>query len=201
MKEAKGVQAFPLEWPAGWPRATAVQTSKFKTTTDKARKRLLEEIARMGGTAPIVSSNVPLRNDGHMRSDREPVDAAVAVYFQREERGMVFACDRYDYVRDNLHALALTIEALRGIERWGASEMMERAFSGFKQLNAENESSSWWKVLDVGSNATGQEIEKAYREKARRAHPDVLGGSAEAMTALNIARGQALNAINEDGGV
>jgi len=193
MTERKSVAAYPLTWPDGWPRSTAIQNSKFKTATDKARKKLLEEISRMGGSAPVISSNVPLRADGQLRADREPVDAAVAVYFQRDGKGMVFACDRYDYVRDNLHALALTIEALRGIERWGASEMMERAFSGFKQLNAENEGMSWWGTLQVDANATAAEIDVAYKKLAKFAHPDMPGGSEAAMGALNVARDQGLN--------
>lgn len=199
MTERTSVAAYPLQWPDGWPRTKDIQTSKFKATTDKARKKLLDEVARMGGEAPVISSNVPLRADGHMRADREPVDAAVAVYFQRNGKGMVFACDRYDFVKDNLHALALTIEALRGIERWGASEMMERAFSGFKQLNAENESMSWWRMLVVKPEATVAEIEKAYREMAKFAHPDMPGGSHEAMAALNVARQQGLDAARSKG--
>jgi hypothetical protein len=199
MTNAKGVQAYPLAWPDGWPRTTSLQVSKFKTATDKARKKLLGEISLMGGTMPVISSNVPLRADGHLRADREPVDAGVAVYFQRNGRGMVFACDRYDYVRDNLHALALTIEAMRGIERWGASEMMERAFSGFLQLNAENDGTSWWKTLQLSPDATVEQIERAYREFAKLAHPDAPGGSDTAMSALNLARDQALSAARGRG--
>jgi hypothetical protein len=197
MGTANGVQAYPLAWPEGWPRSKEIQTSKFKATTDKARKKLLEEISRMGGEMPVISSNVPLRSDGHLRADREPVDAAVAVYFQRNKKSMVFACDRYDYVRDNLHALALTIEALRGIERWGASEMMERAFSGFKQLNAENEGMSWWRMLQVEAGATAAEIDAAYKKLAKFAHPDMPGGSEAAMGALNVARDQGLNVAKQ----
>lgn len=197
MAERKSVAAYPLEWPEGWPRTKFVGTSKFKTATDKARQKLLNEISLMGGTSPVISSNVPLRSDGHLRADREPVDAAVAVYFQRNGKSMVFACDRYDYIRDNLHALALTIEALRGIERWGASEMMERAFSGFKQLNAENEGMSWWGTLQVDAHASAAEIDAAYKKLAKFAHPDMPGGSEAAMGALNVARDQGLSVARQ----
>jgi hypothetical protein len=197
MTNRKAVEAYPLSWPEGWPRTESPGYSKFKTATDKARKKLLTEVALMGGTSTIISSNVPLRTDGQMRADREPVDAGVAVYFQRNEKGMVFACDRYDSVKENLHALALTIEALRGIERWGASEMMERAFSGFKQLAAENEGDSWWKTLQIHPDATIAEIETSYKAMAKFAHPDQPGGSHSAMTVLNAAREQALNVAKQ----
>jgi curved DNA-binding protein CbpA len=49
-------------------------------------------------------------------------------------------------------------------------------------------------VLGVDRSAGRAEIVAAYRDKAKRAHPDA-GGSHEAMTALVRARDQALAAI------
>lgn len=192
MAEKKGVAAYPLQWPKGWPRTKKPGSSKFKTANNKARSKLLNEISLMGGSLVVVSSNVPLNERGQMM-ERDPVDAGAAVYFQRQGKAMAFACDRYDLLRDNIHALALTIEALRGIERWGASEMMERAFSGFKQLAAENPGMSWWATLQLSAGATVDQIEKAYKAMARLAHPDIPGGSDVAMAALNAAREQGLN--------
>lgn len=200
MAERTSVPAYPLAWPDGWPRTKTAQQSKFKTTLYKAQDRLTDEVARMGGTGLVVSSNGPLRRDGKIYADADPQDAGVAVYFQRKGKSMVFACDRYGWIADNLHALALTIEALRGIERWGASEMMERAFSGFKQLAAENEGMSWWKTLQVGADATTAEIDAAYKKLAKFAHPDMPGGSEAAMGALNVARDQGLNVAKHRSG-
>lgn len=45
----------------------------------------------------------------------------------------------------------------------------------------------YYDVLGVTSRATAEEIDKAYRQQARRLHPD-SGGSEEAMKALNEAR-------------
>jgi hypothetical protein len=47
---------------------------------------------------------------------------------------MCFACDRWDSVADNVQAIRKTIEALRGIERWGTGDMVQRAFAGFVAL-------------------------------------------------------------------
>jgi hypothetical protein len=74
-----------------------------------------------------------------------------------------------------------------------SAEILERTFTGFLQLNAENEGMSWWKMLVVSPNATVAEIETAYRACAKFAHPDQPGGSHEAMSALNAAREQGLN--------
>jgi hypothetical protein len=101
----------------------------------------------MGGTNVVVSTNLPLFRDGYpIASGMEPTDPGVAVYFRLNGKSMVFACDRYFYVYENIQAIARTIEALRGIERRGASDMMERAFSGFNALT-DGPSEDWREVF------------------------------------------------------
>ncbi|HEY5054687.1 MAG TPA: hypothetical protein VII58_00915, partial [Acidobacteriaceae bacterium] len=153
MAKRATVYAYPLQWPAGWPRSKTRSYSPFKMEADKSRRKLLDEISMMGGTLPVISTNAQLGAEGKPRLDDRPNDPGVAVYFERKGKRMVFACDKFHLHRENLHAIALTIEALRGIERWGASEMMERAFLGFKQLAAQNEGPSWWGVLQVRAGA------------------------------------------------
>lgn len=193
MANDKGVEAYPLHWPEGWKRTVSPDRSRFKTGFGDARKHLFDELARMGARSIILSTNIPLRNDGMPRANMVPDgrDHGVAVYFQRKERSMVFACDKFDRAHDNIYSIAKTIEALRGIERWGASDMMERAFSGFKQLAAENDGESWWSILGVEASSTAEDIEAGYKRELRKSHPDVAGGSHEAMQKLNLARDQA----------
>jgi curved DNA-binding protein CbpA len=64
--------------------------------------------------------------------------------------------------------------------------MVEQAFAGFTALPAPKNPNE---VLGVRSGASRAEIEAAYREKAKRAHPDA-GGSEAAMAELNSARDQ-----------
>lgn len=190
------VAAYPLQWPEGWAHHEGPKDkSSFKTPTEKAYRNVIAEVGRMSGNSVVVSSNAPLRADGKMRLDREPVDSGIAVYFQRKGTPVAFACDRFDTLRDNLQAIAKTIEALRGLERWGASDMMERAFTGFKALGAgESKKRNWWEVLEVDKNTTSPaEIETQFRKLAKSRHPD-FGGSAEQFTELQEARQSALDA-------
>lgn len=177
--------AYPLQWPSGVPRERNPSPSPFTATIKSADEDIRREVRLMGGTLPVVSSNLELRRDGlPYAGQRQPDDAAVAVYFMRRGRQMVFACDKWRKVEDNMRAIAKTIEALRGIERWGSSDLMERAFTGFEALPAPEQ---WWQVLGVPQKATADEIRNAYRAKARSAHPD-QGGSTAAMARLNAAR-------------
>jgi hypothetical protein len=186
-------EAFPLCWPDGWKRAARRHRSRFEVSGfGKARDFLIAEIRRMGGTGVILSTNIALRNDGlPYANTREPNDPGVAVYFRSGKRDMCFACDAYTTVRENAYAIAKTIEALRGIERWGASDMMERAFRGFAALAATSQE-DWWDVLECLPTADTETINAQYRCRARSEHPDVAGGSHAAMSRLNAARDSAL---------
>lgn len=193
-------EAFPLAWPQGWPRTKTPQSSRFDVTFAAARDGLLEEIRMMGGTLPVLSSNVALRRDGlPYANNSEPTDRGVAVYFMWRGEQRVFACDRWDKVKDNIRALQKTIEAIRGIERWGASDMLDRAFAGFTALPAPGATAKrpWREVLGFppASSPDREGIDIEYRRKAKTAHPDTHGGSHDAMSELNRAREEALREI------
>src|SRR5690606_15253619 len=87
-------------------------------------------------------------------------------------------------------AIGKTIEALRGIARWGMGDMMERAFQGFEALPDPEQ---WWHTLGYLSPAdvvSAEDIETRYRKLAAQRHPD-RGGSDEVMAKLNRARERA----------
>lgn len=190
-------EAFPLHWPQGWPRTKNPKLSRFDVTLANTRDGLFAEIARLGGRYVVLSSNVPLRLDGLPYANRaEPTDSGVAVYFERKGKQMVFACDQWNRVRDNIRAIEKTIEAMRGIERWGASDMLERAFSAFEALPPPGEPAKreWWDILGIPRQSTADDVKAAYRAKASKAHPDA-GGSHDEMAALNAARTAALSSV------
>jgi hypothetical protein len=187
-------EAYPLSWPLGWNRTKLQIASRFDTNTTKALKLLTAEVHRLGGTALVISTNVPLRADGQMRADREPVDPGVAVYFQRRGKPVVFACDKFDVVRDNLYSIAKTIEAMRAIDRWGASEMMERAFSGFKGLpETAGQGEDCWIVLNVPPMSPAHLVTLAHRDLVRKLH--AKEASSEEFSRVNVARDDALRAL------
>jgi len=74
-----------------------------------------------GGDVGLFRALVRARDSGHN-----------AVLGRRKpEHEYVLACDLFTEVRLNMHAIGLTIEAMRQIHRCGASNMLERAFRGF----------------------------------------------------------------------
>ena len=171
------MKAFPLAWPAGWARSADRRRSLFRKSYDASHRELIAEIGKMGGTNVVVSTNLPLFRDGYpIASAIEPKDPGVAVYFRMKGKSMAFACDRYAFVYENLQAIVKTVEAQRGIERWGASDMIERAFAGFKAL-ADGPSEDWREVLgfDPLEIVTKKAVGSRHRELVKLHHPDMGG--------------------------
>jgi hypothetical protein len=190
--------AYPLQWPHGWARTENPGPSRFQTSLYEAKNGLGAELARLGAEDPIITTNIPLNRSGWPDTRAKRVqDTGVAAYFTFDGAEVCMPCDRWWTVAENLHAIELTINALRGIERWGAKEMMEAAFKGYAALPAVSSSPAvaWWTTLGVDANASEDEIHRAYRKLARRLHPDTATGDLEQFKVINLAYEQALAAI------
>lgn len=182
--------AYPLQWPTGRKRTEPYRRARanFSTSFAVARDNLIAEVKRLGGRNLVISTNAPLRQDGlPYASYRKIDDEGVAVYFTLDGQQMGFACDRWDRVEHNMHAIVKTIDALRGIARWGTGDMMKAAFTGFTALPAPDAQKTWREVLGLYSGERNMDIVRAaYRRLASSHHPD-KGGTHDAMTALNSA--------------
>lgn len=189
---AESIPAFPLSWPSGRGRTRYPEKSRFRVALVHAIKHVQEEVRRLGGSGLIISSNLQLRRDGLPYANNiQPDDRGVAVYFTYKKRAMCFACDRWRNVADNVWSIALTIDALRGIDRWGSGDMLQQAFTGFVALPAPEQP---FQVLGVAASATRDDIEAAYRRLAMQHHPD-RGGNADAMARINAARAAMLDQL------
>lgn len=227
MKHDDSITAYPLTWPDGWPRTpehkrdsgsrfgqVTMQTTNYgsyrqkgRITPDKARRALRDELGRLGAKNPIISSNVPLRQDGEMyagAADRRHDDPGIAVYFFLKGKQMVMAQDAYDNVAANMRSLAHAIDGLRTVARHGGGVMLERAFTGFTALPAPEGSQPkrpWWIVLGYSEHAEDradlsvEEVLARFKVLAKRRHPDVDGGSMELFVELQQARDEAVQAL------
>jgi hypothetical protein len=177
------IDAFPLQWPEGYKRTpeSARLKSRFMTSMDRAQRELRRQIDLLGAQDLIVSTNIPVRNDGLLYTDwmrRKIDDPGVAIYFVLSGEQQCLCCDNYPTIWENIYALAKGVEALRGIERWGISEFMKRAFTGFKALPSSDDNKPWWEILGVNKTSAAETIKNAYRKKAMECHPD-KGGTPE----------------------
>lgn len=184
------ITASPLTWPTGWPRARKREDSRFgqwnvKPTIHAGTQDVIYELGLMGVDRKdiIVSTDLKLRNDGLPYSkQRTPDDVGVAVYWRdRAGNDRVIALDKYTRIGCNLRAIARTLEALRGIERWGGGQILDRAFTGFTALPTPETAGGVdpYELLGITPEAGPEERSQAYRRARSKAHPDRPGGSAE----------------------
>lgn len=182
-------EAYPLYWPEGRPRTLHYnrERARFDMSLARARDEVVRQIEMMCGRYEwqhreanlIISTNLQLRRDGLPLANQRAVDdPGVAVYFDHKKRRVCFACDRWDKIEDNMQAIAKTIEALRGIDRWGTGDMMEAAFRGFTAL-PDSASTNWRIVLGVPTaGASAADIRAMYMQLRSKHHPD-HGGDPE----------------------
>lgn len=147
-------EAYPLAWPEGTPRTKHPRPSSFARGShrDALGRRTAHslsygdglaevraELQRLGARTAVISTNLPLRIDGQPSASGSVArgDHGAAVYWTERVGGVlvphVMTCDRWNHLAHNLHAIALSIEALRGLDRWGAVRR-EQAFAGFREL-------------------------------------------------------------------
>lgn len=168
--------AYPLQWPPNWQRAARRQRATFRVTLAQARDDLYDELERLGATSVTISSNATLNLNGTISARQSFVaDPGVAVYFTRKGQDLSIACDKWDDIGDNIRAIGLTVAAFRGLERWGSSQFVDAAFTGYAALPAQTAGGSCWDVLGIAPDADRKHIEAAYRNLARVHHPDAAG--------------------------
>lgn len=144
---------------------------------DRAQRKLHEEVRRLGGSDLIVSTNLPVRNDGMIYAaylDKRIDDPGVAIFFKYKKKEVTMCCDKYLRVWENIYALANGIEALRGMDRWGVSEFLDRAFTGFAALPAAGQTTikrPWYDVLACSRDSQPDVVKRHFRELLKQYDP------------------------------
>lgn len=190
------INAYPLHWPSGFPRAQRRERGQFKTTLAGALKNVEDSLRRFASDSGkkieglVISSNVTL-------GIQRPPDPGVAVWFVWDGLQVCIPVDRYEYVEANLQAIHHIIEARRVELRHGTLALVRASFTGFKALPAPGNTSgrSWRDVLAVSAEESDlAKVKDKYRKLSAVHHPD-KGGDEAAMSELNWAWAQAQEAL------
>lgn len=171
-----------------------------RVTMPTARDRLWRQLEFLGAENTLLSTNVELTTYGEPRAGRkDPDDSGAAVYFQLQGKDRVLACDRWATVAENIAALAAHIDAIRRVDRYGVGTL-DQAFAGYDALPPPGASAKipWRKVFGFATDThvSTDMLDDFYKVLAKQFHPDLQGGSNEAMAMLNAARDDALSELN-----
>lgn len=125
------------QWP--YP-AQKGRADRFQTSWGGSLDLLELEVKRVKGTdlaIGVVAIESSVRLDGSLRGNDGEFKVShpgVEVSFDHPERGRLsFHTAAYPSVHGNLHAIALTLEALRAVDRYGTAETAEQ-YEGWAAL-------------------------------------------------------------------
>jgi hypothetical protein len=127
------------EWPGQLTPAHRRQRSPFSAKLSSTLDVLRRELTQRSARHPVLEVAIPeqqFRVDGRPYANARADHPGVVLTLPQTDVGPLrFACDRYDTWQANLRAIALTMEALRAVDRYGATSRAEQ-YQGFKALPA-----------------------------------------------------------------
>lgn len=129
---------LPAIWPSGErTREGARQSPRFRADWTRTMADLAKEvrmIAEYGYSGPIVVeagfTEADIRLDGMPRAGARPLDPAVVVNFESRYGPLRYGCDTYTTWTGNLRAIALALDALRAVDRYGVSLLTSYSWGG-----------------------------------------------------------------------
>ncbi len=212
-------------WPDGWPRSSP-QWSPFKATYADTLRLLDRELDALGATAATLQVDADenqIRLDGQLRADARVRNQGVILTIETAKHGtLVYACDEFEsptyrgrpHWHENLRAIALGLEALRKVERYGIANRGQQ-YAGYRELGSGTPMGPATMTAEEAARLLADEsIESplsgrpcftaaevlagkwgaAYRIAAKRHHPDT-GGDPALFRRLTQAR-DLLGALN-----
>jgi hypothetical protein len=170
-----------------WLRpASKRERSRFDAKWSSTLELLGREVDLLGGRDVVIEIDVreqDFKLNGELRANaRTPEHPAVVVAFETTAHGsMLYRCDRFyapyygqvDW-QHNVRAIALTLQALRAVDRYGATETGQQ-YAGFKALPAGRAMpASHMTSADARAIITAQAIRRVGPDDARTMTPSEL---------------------------
>lgn len=194
---------YRIEAIENWPHEDTPgrRSAPFRMTFDQSLALVRREVDHLGGDVDVpfvlrmVCEPRHVRKDGMLRNDAWIGHPGVILSVRTwDAQQLEFATDRYEAWRDNVHAIGLSLEALRGVDRWGVTHGAQ--YSGFKALPAGTtgfgsaaDAELWMadalRRYDLPRNVSNS---NAWRALAAHLHPDKHPERADDWHKLNEAR-------------
>lgn len=189
------MSAFYVVRPAGvWleeqtPAHKRRSRYTFKASWTDTIDLLEREVRHLKARDVVLQVDVQekdIRIDGMLRANATPSHPGVRIAFESIHGPLTYATDSCAYWQHNVRSIALGLEALRAVDRYGVTKRGEQ-YAGWKQLAAGSSDSSHMtsdeavSILCSFTDLTAREVRTAdprwvLRTARGRAHPDKHGG-------------------------
>lgn len=129
-------QFRPLSPDCGIPRFRSRKSSPFRAKWSATLDLLESELVHLKGKELVLQADVRLdeiRNDGMLRADARPATPRVILSFESKYGPLSYPSDAFLDWQSNVRAIALSLEALRTVDRYGVTQRAEQ-YRGWQQL-------------------------------------------------------------------
>jgi hypothetical protein len=132
-----GLAVDPIgEWPGDL--TTNRRASPFEASLTNTMDTLRRELTALGARDARLQVAIPadaFRLDGYPRASAKPEHPGVILTLESKHGPLSYPCDTFTTWQANLRAIALALEALRKVDRYGVTRGGEQ-YRGFRALEA-----------------------------------------------------------------
>jgi hypothetical protein len=172
-----------------------------KATYEDTLTVLGRELGALDAKRPVIQLYLPeskIRIDGLPYSGASPSEPGVILAFDSKWGPLSYPCDTFNHWRTNLRAIALAMESLRRVDRYGVSRRGQQ-YTGWKALPGSTQQTvtpgeaaatiAMWSEVEVADIlAAPDSARSAIRVAIRATHPDRNDGAREAYDQVDAAR-------------
>jgi hypothetical protein len=184
-----------------WPGAKTKdrKRSQFKAGYSDTLQAIERELRHLQATNVVIQADCDvrmIRNDGMLRADAKLNGPGVILSFDSKHGPLSYPCDTYIHWTCNLRAIALSLEALRSVDRYGVTRRAEQ-YQGWARLPGPAPAPTMNASTAAGIlvNAAGVDFSRinrdnladVYRRACAKTHPDA-GGDAEKFKQVQAAK-------------
>jgi hypothetical protein len=140
-----------------YPETRGRHRSPFTAKWSDTLRLLERELRQLGVTGAVAlrvcAAESDIRRDGMLRASAKPWHPGVALSFNSHYGSLTYPCDTYSGTADmagwqaNCRAIALSLEALRAVDRHGVAGRGEQ-YQGWRQITAGSGTSSLFASRD-----------------------------------------------------
>ena len=187
----------PIEqWPGEPTPSYKQRDGTFRATYGATLDLLETELRHLRAKNILIQAYFTLdqiRNDGWPKASARPTGDGVIVTFETPKGPLSFPCDRFKTYDDNLRAIALSLQALRAVDRYGVTRRAEQ-YQGWAKLppapaKMSRSDAVVFLALHSGMPDPATDVQRAYRAAAAKLHPDnTQTGNTHLFHLLNQAR-------------
>lgn len=168
------------------PPTTGRKRSQFRASESNTMRLLESELRLLGakfGVIELVMGGEGLKLDGGLRAKPDIKHPGVVLHLESRHGPLRYACDTFTSWQENLRAIALGLEALRAVDRYGIAKRGEQ-YTGWAQLPAGGERALGRADAEAIIRAAAGEaygstsLARAIRAAIRNTHPDAGGDPA-----------------------